>query len=112
MARCRFVARRESFLQDDFNACRFAKTAWAFAATGPSNAQMIAEMARAAVRRLDNYNVQHLASTAWALAKVFCFAVVYCLYVGSILPLYGAVSQYAMGLEFENGLTLVGRFLF
>ena len=75
---------------------------------------MIAEMARAAVRRLDNYNVQHLASTAWALAKVFCFAVVYCLYVGSILvlPLYGAVSQYAMGTEFENGLALVGRFLF
>ena len=73
---------------------------------------MIAEMARAAVRRLDNYNVQHLASTAWALAKVFCFAVVHCLYNGSILPLYGAVSQYAMGTEFENGLTLVGRFLF
>ena len=73
---------------------------------------MIAEMARAAERRLGNYNVQHLASTARALAKVFCRAVVYCLYGGSILPSYGAVSQYAMGTEFENGLTCFGRFYF
>ena len=109
-AGCRFVSRRKPFLQDDFIAHRFAKTAWAFAATAPSDAQMIAEMARAAERRLGNYNVQHLASTAWSLAKVFCLAVVCCLYGGSILPSYGAVNQYAMGTAFENGLTFFGRF--
>ena len=99
-------------MQDDFNAHRLAITAWTCTATDPSNAQMIAEMARAAERRLGNYNVQHLASTAWALAKVFCLAVVYCLHGGSILPSCGAVSQYAMETEFENGFTFFGRFLF
>ena len=78
------------------------------APTGPSNAQMIAEMARAAERRLGNYNVQHLASTAWALAKVFCRAVVYCLYGGSILPSYGAVS---LSMRWELNLKMVELFL-
>ena len=45
-----------------------ANTAWAFATASQSDAQLFAALARAAERRLGDFNVQELANTAWAFA--------------------------------------------
>merc|ERR1712176_794884 len=45
-----------------------ANTAWAFATVGFPNAEPFAVLARAAERRLGDFNAQALASTAWAFA--------------------------------------------
>ena len=45
-----------------------ANTAWAFATANRSDTQLFAALARAAELRLDDFNVQEHAKTAWAFA--------------------------------------------
>ena len=45
-----------------------ANTAWVLATASESDAQVFAALARAAERRLGDFNVQELANTAWAFA--------------------------------------------
>merc|ERR1711939_656071 len=47
-----------------------ANTAWAFATLGLSDAQLFTVLARAAEKRIDDFNSRDLANTAWAFASL------------------------------------------
>ena len=55
-----------------------ANVAWAFATANQSDAQLFAALGRTAERRLGDFNVQHLANTAWALTDSAACTLVSC----------------------------------
>ena len=77
----------------EFNAQDLAKTAWAFATAGRSDAALFGALAQAAAEKLSEFNAQELANTAWAFTTAG----------RSDVALFAVLAQAAkLGLQFEG----------